>query len=58
MTEDDYDNLVLHLGFYLSNWGMYRGSSFLLQKSYKEHVEAVKYIITNINQCEVYNKAC
>lgn len=30
----------LHLGFYLASWGMYRGSSFLLQKDYKAH-EAV-----------------
>ena len=32
------DNLqisCLQIGFYLSSWGMYRGSSFLLQKSLK-----------------------
>ncbi len=28
-------NSCLHLGFYLASWGMYRGSSFLLQKSVK-----------------------
>ena len=31
----DYDYLSLHLAFYLASWGMYRGSSFLLQKDYK-----------------------
>ena len=31
----DYDHLSLHLAFYLASWGMYRGSSFLLQKDYK-----------------------
>ena len=31
----DCDYLSLHLAFYLASWGMYRGSSFLLQKDYK-----------------------
>ena len=35
--EVDYDYLSLQLAFYLASWGMYRGSSFLLQKDYKEH---------------------
>lgn len=35
---------ALNLGFYLASWGMYRGSSFLLQKDYKVHVGAVKII--------------
>ena len=30
--EIDYDYLSLQLSFYLASWGMYRGSSFLLQK--------------------------
>jgi len=29
--------LALHLGFYLASWGMYRGSSGLLQKSHSVH---------------------
>lgn len=41
----DYNYLALHLAFYLASWGMYRGSSFLLQKDYKIHEEAVKEII-------------
>lgn len=35
------DFLCLNLAFYLASWGMYRGSSFLLQKDYKVHTEAV-----------------
>lgn len=37
----DVDYLSLHLGFYLASWGMYRGSSFLLQKDYKIHTPIV-----------------
>lgn len=41
----DYDNLCLHLAFYLASWGMYRGSSFLLRKDYKVHMEVIKEIL-------------
>jgi hypothetical protein len=41
----DYDYLALHLAFYLASWGMYRGSSFLLQKDYKVHISIVKIIL-------------
>ncbi|MBQ9791589.1 MAG: hypothetical protein IJW28_03280, partial [Clostridia bacterium] len=42
LTESDIDYLALHLGFYLASWGMYRGSSFLLQSyDYTIHKEAV-----------------
>ena len=37
-------DLPLHLAFYLASFGMYRGSSGLLQKSYKIHEEAVRII--------------
>lgn len=37
----DIDYLSLHLAFYLASWGMYRGSSFLLQKDYKIHTPVV-----------------
>ena len=40
----DNDYLALHLGFYLASWGMYRGSTGLLQKDYKIHVGAVAII--------------
>lgn len=40
----DDDTAALHLGFYLASWGMYRGSTFLLQNDYKIHREVVKLI--------------
>lgn len=43
--DDILDYLSLHLAFYLASWGMYRGSSFLLQKDYKVHVPVVKIIM-------------
>ena len=50
-VNDDYiDYLCLHLSFYLASWGMYRGSSFLLQRDYKVH----KPIITILLE-EKYN---
>ena len=42
--EQAIDHLALHLAFYLASWGMYRGSSFLLQKDYKVHIPVVKII--------------
>lgn len=39
------DYLALHLAFYLASWGMYRGSSFLLQKDYKIHIPVVRIIL-------------
>ena len=41
----DYDYLSLHLAFYLASWGMYRGSSFLLQKDYKVHTPIVEKVL-------------
>lgn len=41
----DYDYLSLHLAFYLASWGMYRGSSFLLQKDYRIHIPVVKELL-------------
>ena len=41
----DYELLCLHLAFYLASWGMYRGSSFLLQKDYLCHMEVVREIL-------------
>jgi hypothetical protein len=34
-------NAALHLGFYLASWGMYRGSTFLLQRAYTVHFGVV-----------------
>lgn len=41
----DYDYLSLQLAFYLASWGMYRGSSFLLQKDYKIHIPLIKELL-------------
>ena len=43
--ESTMDYLALHLAFYLASWGMYRGSSFLLQKDYKVHTPVVRIIM-------------
>ena len=40
------DELALNLGFYLASWGMYRGSSQLLQKDYTVHLEMVEVVRT------------
>lgn len=47
----DYDYLSLHLAFYLASWGMYRGSSFLLQKDYKVHIPVVKELLKPEYDC-------
>lgn len=44
--EIDYDYLSLQLAFYLASWGMYRRSSFLLQKDYKVHIPVVKELLS------------
>lgn len=42
--EQMIDYLSLQLAFYLASWGMYRGSTFLLQKDYKVHIPVVTLI--------------
>lgn len=49
----DVDYLSLQLAFYLASWGMYRGSSFLLQKDYKIHIPIVEEILK-----KKYNSLC
>ncbi len=44
-TDADIDYLSLLLAFYLASWGMYRGSSFLLQKDYKVHIPVVQELL-------------
>lgn len=44
-AEIDRDKAALHLGFYLASWGMYRGSSFLLQRSYTAHSGVIEKIL-------------
>ncbi|SHK22228.1 DUF7669 domain-containing protein [Tepidibacter formicigenes] len=45
LTEEQKDHAALHLAFYLASWGMYRGSSFLLQKDYKVHKYAIDVLL-------------
>lgn len=40
----DIEKSCLTLGFYLASWGMFRGSSFLLQKSVKHFQPTIEYI--------------
>jgi len=42
----DIEKSCLDLGFYLASWGMFRGSSFLLQKSVKHFEPTIRYIST------------
>ena len=53
----DYDYLSLHLAFYLASWGMYRGSSFLLQKDYKVLSPIVEEILKPEYDC-LFGVAC
>lgn len=39
--DTDRSHAALQLGFYLASWGMYRGSSFLLQHSYTVHLKVI-----------------
>lgn len=41
---------ILELAFYLASWGMYRGSSGLLQKNHLIHKGAVEIIFSNEGQ--------
>ena len=60
INDADLDFLCLHLSFYLASWGMYRGSSFLLQKDYRVHDIAIRELLRDeyINlwavKCEDY----
>lgn len=53
----DYDYLSLHLAFYLASWGMYRGSSFLLQKDYKVLLPVVEKVLKPEYDC-LFGLAC
>ena len=56
-TSPDCDYLSLHLAFYLASWGMYRGSSFLLQKDYKVLSPIVEKILKPEYDC-LFGLAC
>ena len=53
----DYDYLSLHLAFYLASWGMYRGSSFLLQRDYKVLSPVVEKVLKPEYDC-LFGLAC
>ena len=53
----DCDYLSLHLAFYLASWGMYRGSSFLLQKDYKVLAPIVEKVLEPEYDC-LFGVAC
>lgn len=38
------DTAALQLGFYLASWGMYRGSSFLLQRTHTAHLPVIQVL--------------
>ena len=44
-SSETKDYLSLQLAFYLASWGMYRGSSFLLQKDYTIHKKIVDLVL-------------
>jgi hypothetical protein len=46
LDEKELDLAQLHLAFYLASWGMYRGSSFILQKDYTIFNEIVKELLS------------
>jgi hypothetical protein len=41
----DRDHAALQLAFYLASWGMYRGSSFLLQHDYTVHLGVIDQLV-------------
>jgi hypothetical protein len=41
----EIDKATLHLAFYLSSWGMYRGSSYLLQKDYLINKDLIEHVL-------------
>ena len=45
LADDDHiQDSCFQLGFYLASWGMFRGSSFLLEKSIKYFEDAIRLI--------------
>lgn len=56
-NKPDTDYLSLQLAFYLASWGMYRGSSFLLQKDYKIHIPVVEKLLDS-KYDELFGVSC
>ncbi|WP_347927258.1 hypothetical protein [Pseudomonas helvetica] len=45
ISEDQIETTALHIGFYLANWGMFRGSSGLLQNSNLDLMKALTKLL-------------
>ncbi|MEN2505876.1 hypothetical protein V8Z77_03070 [Stutzerimonas stutzeri] len=45
ISEDQIETTALHIGFYLANWGMFRGSSGLLQNSNLDLMKALAKLL-------------
>ena len=45
ISEDQIETTALHIGFYLANWGMFRGSSGLLQNSNLDLMKALARLL-------------
>lgn len=45
LTPQEIDNACVQLGFYMASWGMYRGSSFLLQNDYTIYRDIIPKLI-------------
>ncbi len=43
---EDRETAALQLAFYLASWGMYRGSSFLLQHLYTVHLGVIERLVS------------
>lgn len=64
-TDREIDLGALHLAFYLASWGMYRGSTFLLQKDYRVHIPIIRLLfeksfasLWNCSNIEVFDDQC
>ena len=57
LGKSDRDLLCLNLAFYLASWGMYRGSSFLLQQDYNVHCKVVDIILYK-KYAKLFGVAC
>lgn len=45
ISENQIETTALHIGFYLANWGMFRGSSGLLQNSNLDLMKALAKLL-------------
>ena len=55
ISSKEIDEACVRLGFYMASWGMYRGSSFLLQNDYKIYKDIVETIITDHDYDDLWN---